>query len=557
VPTPEAKPVVAGTIVKEVEMNAAKLKVAAKSIFQRVAGAKSNPTTQTSASAGPTTAASAVVETPVDPAARQDFWAQSFAGSPVPGVGDKGLFPVREASGSQSVLLSTGPDAYAARIQILKNAKRSIRMQALIFRNDEAGRQIAEILKEKRKAGLDVRVVVDAMSNLDPATQFMYYDLMRHGITVEGYEALGLEWLNETSTKDVTQINKRFHDKMLVVDAEDPQHAVAIVGGRNIANEYFDTGSEVKNCWRDQDFLIKGEVVGDVKNAFDRNYQDQENIKKARGGVTTWAWDLWRRVPGADIHYKVKVNQAAKAKVDAIVAGAMAKEFVTKPLKMRFVQSRPREQYQETYIHQAYTHLFRAAEKELLVENAYFIPDDKETTKSRNNMLLLDQEHIEALKNAARRGVKVTIVTNSVDSNDLPEMTYASRYLYKELLEINGDPDTRKNGGLLTIAEWNPKKTDASGVVLGTLHAKHAVADRRIGVGGSYNLDPRSFGLNSETALMTESEEQCGEEAEQIRADIRDHADVITREQAEQFHDPKNPKDWATTKLSLAARSMF
>lgn len=83
-------------------------------------------------------------------------------------------------------------DALRARIELLERAKTSIRVQALIFRADEAGLHIAKLLKKKRKAGLDVRVIVDAVSNSDFRTQWMYFDLKQHGIEVEGYEALYL-----------------------------------------------------------------------------------------------------------------------------------------------------------------------------------------------------------------------------------------------------------------------------------------------------------------------------------------------------------------------------
>jgi len=548
----------ANTVGTTVANAAAKVEAQAQETYSRVASSAPKPVPGTHAQEQ-----AEKILAPGDAAVKgsgvpkaQDFWAQEFEGSPVPGVGKKGLFPVHAASESQEALLDNGRDAFEARIQILQNAKTSIRMQALIFRNDEAGQAIAKILKEKKKQGLDVRVVVDYASNLDFPTQCMYYDLMLHGITVEGYEAAGLGWLNEMSTKDLGQIDKRFHDKMLVVDAEDPKTRVAIIGGRNVANEYFDLGSEVKTCWRDSDRLEKGPQVADIAATFDRNYKDQEDIKKSLGDVTNKAWTAWRRLKPSDLNYPVKVNAVSQAMVDAWVKEAPTRKFVTRRTIFRFVQSRPRDQYKETYIHQAYTHLFRAAQKELLVENAYFIPDDKNTAKARKNMLLNDQAHIDALKDAARRGVKVTIITNSAESNDLPQMAFASRYLYQELLAVNQDPETIKNGGKLVIAEWNPKKKDPNGVALGTLHAKHAVADGRYGVGGSYNLDPRSFGLNSETAGMTEGETNA-DEAEGIRYVLKYHTDIITPKQAAQFHKPMSTKEMAQMRLSVALSTQF
>jgi len=94
-------------------------------------------------------------------------------------------------------VLQNGEDSLAVRLATLKAAQKSIRIQALVFKGDEAGLRIAQILKEKKAAGLDVRVIVDALSNPWMQTQWLFFDLKQHGIEVEGYEAIALQWLNE------------------------------------------------------------------------------------------------------------------------------------------------------------------------------------------------------------------------------------------------------------------------------------------------------------------------------------------------------------------------
>ncbi|MBI4676439.1 MAG: phosphatidylserine/phosphatidylglycerophosphate/cardiolipin synthase family protein [Elusimicrobia bacterium] len=461
------------------------------------------------------------------------FWRGRLAGSPVPEVGLSGLFPIREAGEAEIGILSTGEDSLEARLQTLMNAKRSVRIQALIFTGDESGRAIMRILKEKKKAGLDVRVIVDAFSNIltskgamDLATQMMYFDLKESGIEVEGYEALLLQWMNEISFRDPKQPCKRFHDKMWIIDAEEPAEAVAIVGGMNIANEYFRTRPDAAYRWRDQDFIVKGAVVSDVAAAFDRNYADQKAIKNSRPWLlnTDKAWKLWRKHFDATVErlgIKFPTNAAALAKVQDIQARAGQRRFPTAPAKVRFLQSRPR--YEESYILQAYEDLFASARQELLVVNAYFIPGER---------------ILEGLKDAARQGANVTVITNSAATNDLPQMAYASRYVYKELLAVNADPAAIENGGRLAIAEWNGHKFGE-----GTLHAKFAVADRRFVIGGSYNLDLRSENLNSETVIQFESEALGSELASRIIGEDLRKCEFITQEAAEEFHNPKNPPD--------------
>ena len=75
------------------------------------------------------------------------------------------LFDAHPVETCRIAVLPNGDDSFAARIQALRNADTSVRIQALIFTGDESGLYIAEFIKEKKAQGLDVRVIVDAMSN--------------------------------------------------------------------------------------------------------------------------------------------------------------------------------------------------------------------------------------------------------------------------------------------------------------------------------------------------------------------------------------------------------
>ncbi|MBW2449793.1 MAG: hypothetical protein JRE92_05135, partial [Deltaproteobacteria bacterium] len=121
--------------------------------------------------------------------------ALEFVGSPYEEIGTSGLFNVHLPETSRIAVLHNGDDSFAARIQALQKATDSVRIQALIFTGDESGLYIAELLKEKKAQGLDVRVIVDAMSNPGLQTQLMYFDLKENGIEVEGYESFYLQWL--------------------------------------------------------------------------------------------------------------------------------------------------------------------------------------------------------------------------------------------------------------------------------------------------------------------------------------------------------------------------
>ena len=120
---------------------------------------------------------------------------------------------------------------------------------------------------------------------------------------------------------------------------------------------------------------------------------------------------------------------------------------------------------------------------------------------------LLRTLFIETIKNAARRCVKVIILTNSPETNDLPMLTIVGRDYYDDILAVNNEPVVQScDGSGVHIWEWQGIRNNSTEKTEGTIHAKYAVFDRRISIVGSYNMDPRSRTLNSESVIVFENE---------------------------------------------------
>ncbi len=443
---------------------------------------------------------------------------------PVIHIGCSGIFPPHKAFENEMALLINGENSLAARLQTLNAAKTSIRIQALEFDGDESGRYISDILIRKhRDEQIPVKVITDALSNPSLKTQMMYLDLMQNGIEIEGYEVFSLQFLNDISfsLKDLSRLDKRFHDKMWLIDAEDPARAVAIVGGMNVGNPYFRVGEPGKKIWRDQDAIVRGPIIQDMIKTFDRNLaylalvRDTRAIRYHGHTLNTYT----RRELEKIVKKRGVINPAAAIKeaFEALKPNYLSqvKAAETRPLniqflptKMRFIQSRPR--FHEKYIEQAYVDLIENAHDHVTIVNAYFVPPVAIT---------------EAIKNAVRRGVKVTLLTNSPETCDLPPLTKIGRISYRGLLAAAKIKDET-----MRIFEWQGHQFGE-----GTIHAKFAIADSKIGIIGSYNLDPRSESLNSETVLYFENEALASElmqfiEQNDIRKSLR-----ITTEMAEHF----------------------
>jgi len=455
--------------------------------------------------------------------------AEEFVGSPYEEIGTSGLFNVHFPETCRIAVLHNGDDSFAARIQALQKATNSVRIQALIFTGDESGLYIAEILKQKKAQGLDVRVIVDAMSNPGLQSQLMYFDLKQNGIEVEGYESFYLQWLNELpvashdAADKTTDPNKRYHEKMWIIDGE-TDHGVAVVGGLNIANEYFRIDPQNPGrYWRDQDVIVKGDVVKDMVATFERNFEYFLKVKESRGILNTNKyWEATRELlkktgklnmnPITDERLNKNVRELAKKKLKLKFERA----------KCRFFQNRPR--FGETYIEQAYLKSIKGAKSEILIGNAYFVASSM---------------FVETIKDAARRCVKVIILTNSPETNDLPMLTIVGRDYYDDILAVNNEPVVQScDGDGVQIWEWQGIRKNSTEKTEGTIHAKYAVFDRRISIVGSYNMDPRSRTLNSESAIVFENKNLSRRLADMFYENDLNFSRQITLEDTKAFTHP-------------------
>ena len=436
------------------------------------------------------------------------FFADAFPFACSPVTGCEVVHAPRGPGEVEIAYLSSGEAALGVRLKMLREATTSIRIQALIFHGDESGLAIAGLLKRKKKQGLDVRVIVDGVSNLDWNAQWMYYDLQRHGIPVQGYEALGVQFWNELDADDHMYFNKRYHEKLFIVDGETSAGA-CVMGGLNIGNEYFGVHPDPAMKWRDQDILVRGPIVQDMVKTFDLNFDFLEARKPL---PSTQAWDFWREIEVESTPIEFVKKKEIVREVLKVAKDYRNLEPKYHAATARFLHNRPRNK--ETFLLQAYLTMIRGAKHEILIENAYFIPS---------------KPLREALIDAAARGVTVHIITNSKETNDLPLLTSAGRYYYLELMKGN-DPEAEDPA--LRIYEW-----EGHHFGVGTVHSKFAVFDRHVAIVGSYNLDPRAERLNSETALAFESEHVVQRLTEDFYRDLK-YSREITPAEAATYDDP-------------------
>lgn len=387
-------------------------------------------------------------------------------------------------------LLVEGTEAFVARMHSARMAERSIDVQTYIWHADLTGKYLAWQLLESADRGVRVRLLVDDMDARAKSEQFAA--LATHpNIEVRVFNPFasrnGTLNLISESARNFKRINRRMHNKSWIVD-----NRFAIVGGRNLGDEYFGAGDEFN--FVDLDFAMAGPVVRDASASFDRYWNspsayplellhtegiDPRALGKMRNRLATQASET-RDSPYA----KALRDDAA---IQRLASGAVPMEWsgnyqfiADDPLKV----SMKKRDVHRAAVSAVLLPAMRESKSALDVISPYFVPGDKGST---------------GLVNTARAGSQVRILTNSLAANDVAAVHGGySRYRNKLL-----------KGGVhlweLKPLAGTPKDSSLFGSSGASLHTKGLSIDQKTLFVGSYNLDPRSTWLNCEQGVLVEN----------------------------------------------------
>ncbi len=290
-------------------------------------------------------------------------------------------------------MVHSGADYFCCLEEIINAAKSEIHLQTYSFEDDETGHKIANALIAAAKRGVQVYMVLDAYGSKDISPHFIK-NITASGIKFRFFGMLG--------KKGNFAWGRRLHHKIVVVDGY-----ISLVGGINIANRYLGYG--FNDAWLDFALLIKGNV-------------GQHIAKVCRHTFVKWFRKNKGNTPAIKAHEQINIQL----------------------LQNDWLRSK-------NQIAQSYAKAIKAAQKEIIIANSYFLPGGY---------------FRRLLKDASQRGVKVKIFLPSI--SDVPMAKNAISYLYRYLLRNN-----------IEIYEWMPS----------VLHAKIACIDGRWSTIGSYNLN--------------------------------------------------------------------
>ncbi|MBA4418052.1 MAG: phospholipase [Syntrophus sp. (in: bacteria)] len=394
-------------------------------------------------------------------------------------------------------LIETGTDALAARVLLADKAEKTLDLQSYIIRNDESTVLLMDRVIAAAERNVRVRILLDDMGR-----DFKLEAFARHpNIEVRLFNPflygglLGHFRLFEFAG-DFKRLNRRMHNKAFIID-----NAVAIVGGRNLGNEYFSASADVNLV--DLGLLVIGPVVKEISESFDAFWNSDWAIPVQ---VFEQSTPSEEDVQQKKVMMKERLHSAASSEYARAVqeshlldrSGDKGVTFILAPSKAVYDQPSKILPVKESG-HGVHVHygpeiepVLRATQRELTIISPYFVPN---------------RECIEFFKSLLNRGVHIRLLTNSLASTDVPSVHTGYARRRPELLRLGVDLFELKPS--LLIAEHREKRRISSSRA--ALHAKAFVVDRRTVYIGSMNFDPRSTSLNTELGLIIESEELAGE----------------------------------------------
>lgn len=412
-------------------------------------------------------------------------------------------------------VLEHGEDALYARAWLADHAVRSIEVQYFIWSADNIGILASEALLRAAERGVKVRVIVDDLL-IDAPDRSLVALAMHPNVSIRiynpkhnvGNNILTRLWHVATNFRSA---NQRMHNKTFIVDGE-----VAITGGRNMADEYFDFDHDYN--FRDREMFVVGPVVKAMANSFDAYWGNELAVPVAEllGATGHWlqpgdAGQVYR-----DLHAYAadpgNFDDAARQAVRNIPGRFKALFSGMAWTNVHFLADAPGKNKNRFRldgggrITASLADLARSAEKRLTIQTPY---------------LVLSDDAFRLFRELIGRGVKIRISTNSLSASDnLPAFSGYSRQR-SELLEMGVDVYEFKPYPAIrqTVMRRYPQLKDYNPVF--ALHAKTMVVDGEGLYIGTYNLDPRSQNLNTEVGVLLFNERLAGEVETNIEQDMQ------------------------------------
>jgi cardiolipin synthase C len=399
-------------------------------------------------------------------------------------------------------VISAGVDGFRARLQMIDAAQRTLDLQYYIFRGDETGRMLTDRLRNAADRGVRIRVLVDDGDTVAGDEQILRL-LVSRSVEVRIFNPTSYRghWRPLRKLEflfSAPRLDYRMHNKLLVVD-----NALALIGGRNIGNEYFQVDPESQ--FADEDVFTAGPIVAQLSGTFDEFWNSALAVPaQALRRAVQPATVVMARTEHQRASHESPAQSAKSTGIDYSSLVATGEPFAgiisgSLPLVWAHAQlvydSPDKKQVASgaspgRLISRPMVDSVREVRSELLLVTPYFIPAADQLT---------------LLKELRQRQVRVRVLTNSLEST--PEIAAQSGYDHFRAPLLKDGVELYEIRSLLGNVRGSGQTASVSRFGNYALHAKLYVFDRRKVFIGSMNFDQRSKRINTEIGLIIESAE--------------------------------------------------
>jgi putative cardiolipin synthase len=438
----------------------------------------------------------------------------------------------RELSGFR--LMPTGQFALQARIELARRAQRTLDVQYYQIHDDQTGRYLLRTLRDASLRGVRVRLILDDLytAGEDPLL-----------LALNAYPNVQIRLFNPFPTgranlltrfaaniREFDRVQRRMHNKLFIADG-----VMAVVGGRNIADEYF-MASKGAN-FVDLDTFVIGAILPRLSSLFDMYWNSprvypllevigsdksketlqQEFEQMTSAEATAPVYESVTVSAEAGVTERIEVRGAFEGTPppeppppnDVLGYSPIQQELDAGKLGLIWANAQAYADAPDKSIGRVSTYggipiddvdsvrynvveMVRRARKEVVITSPYLIPG---------------VDGLEVIREAIQKhGVTFTLVTNSLAATDEPVVHTGYRRYRPQMLELG-----------VNLYELSPQRVSRSlrlgrfSTSIGRLHAKSAVVDRDRVFIGSMNFDPRSDQLNTEMGMFIENAEIAGQ----------------------------------------------
>jgi putative cardiolipin synthase len=399
-------------------------------------------------------------------------------------------------------LLAHPREAFRVRFGAAYLAQKSLDLQYYLWKGDLTGQLLLYRALEAADRGVHVRILIDDIYHSGRDVTYAIID-SHPNMEVRVYNPMGSRGAGKGANMVYHKgsLDHRMHNKIFLADS-----AVAVLGGRNIGDDYFGVDPELN--FRDLDVLAVGAAAKEAGEAFDMYWNSPAAVPITvllKKPVEGDALDRGRKELRASLEEMDALPYTVPKEEDEIRRNLeqLAEELVWAETEI-VIDSLGRFQGgSESAFVELTNRLADQMEREIVIETAYLIPAEEGVAK---------------VAELTERGVRVRILTNSLRSNNHATVHAHYKKYRKEMIEagvelheLRPDPE---------ILELFKQQDDRVAESRAGLHTKAFVVDRRLSMIGSYNMDPRSRIWNSEIGLLIDSEEFAEEVLAIIEKDL-------------------------------------